>query len=413
MLNTFKQKKSLKASVKGASKAVEQIKNLGKASPLAKHQKQLSKKVESFRDAFRGTVLDEKEPTVKFEVAQKKDQEEMLSAVINLAAEQPVIKKIKKQKTTDWQAKDSGEQWQTIKELNSEKKKVEKKKEAPTKKPPLSMQVKTTELLKVLKREEQKEFLPAEQIKHHQRTEKKADKKAKKKGDKKKILIQPKKLSKKMVPAYEAQVKQHLEKISHEIKKERVKKDDVEKPPQKKEFQQKKTAQIEDLSKKEAAVNQAKLKILVEKVAQSKREDGIQQKSVRKEKQRKKEMEDQHPQIVTAEKTKPSVKNKRQAEQQQVTLLVEQIKNLVEVSQAPPVDHMQEQAEIKTPLVGSQQAGVPQTREAPAVDDAPATPGAIPEEISTAVQWIAEEEVEQKLVEILGRQAKLRGIDLS
>jgi len=38
---------------------------------------------------------------------------------------------------------------------------------------------------------------------------------------------------------------------------------------------------------------------------------------------------------------------------------------------------------------------------------------AIPEELQTAVQWMAEEEVENKLVDLLSRQAKLRGIDLS
>ena len=37
----------------------------------------------------------------------------------------------------------------------------------------------------------------------------------------------------------------------------------------------------------------------------------------------------------------------------------------------------------------------------------------IPEELQTAVQWMAEEEVENKLVDLLSRQAKLRGIDLS
>lgn len=42
-----------------------------------------------------------------------------------------------------------------------------------------------------------------------------------------------------------------------------------------------------------------------------------------------------------------------------------------------------------------------------------ASRGSLPEEIATAVQWLAEEEVEQRLVEILSRQAKLRGIDLS
>jgi hypothetical protein len=37
----------------------------------------------------------------------------------------------------------------------------------------------------------------------------------------------------------------------------------------------------------------------------------------------------------------------------------------------------------------------------------------IPEELQTAVQWMAQEEVENKLVELLSRQAKLRGVDLS
>ena len=38
---------------------------------------------------------------------------------------------------------------------------------------------------------------------------------------------------------------------------------------------------------------------------------------------------------------------------------------------------------------------------------------AISEELQTAVQWMAEEEVENKLVDLLSRQARLRGIDLS
>ena len=37
----------------------------------------------------------------------------------------------------------------------------------------------------------------------------------------------------------------------------------------------------------------------------------------------------------------------------------------------------------------------------------------IPEEHQTAAQWMAEEEVENKIVEMLSRQAKLRGVDLS
>jgi hypothetical protein len=37
----------------------------------------------------------------------------------------------------------------------------------------------------------------------------------------------------------------------------------------------------------------------------------------------------------------------------------------------------------------------------------------IPEELQTAVQWMAQEEVENKLVEVLSRQARLRGVDLS
>jgi len=37
----------------------------------------------------------------------------------------------------------------------------------------------------------------------------------------------------------------------------------------------------------------------------------------------------------------------------------------------------------------------------------------IPEELQTAAQWMAEEEVENKIVELLSRQAKLRGVDLS
>jgi predicted metal-dependent hydrolase len=41
------------------------------------------------------------------------------------------------------------------------------------------------------------------------------------------------------------------------------------------------------------------------------------------------------------------------------------------------------------------------------------TGSAIPEELQTAIQWMAEEEVENKLVELLSRQAKLRGVDLS
>ncbi len=36
----------------------------------------------------------------------------------------------------------------------------------------------------------------------------------------------------------------------------------------------------------------------------------------------------------------------------------------------------------------------------------------IPEELQTAVQWMAQEEMENKLVELLSRQARLRGIDL-
>ena len=40
-------------------------------------------------------------------------------------------------------------------------------------------------------------------------------------------------------------------------------------------------------------------------------------------------------------------------------------------------------------------------------------PNAIPEELQTAVQWMAQEEVENKLVEVLTRQARLRGVDLS
>jgi hypothetical protein len=39
--------------------------------------------------------------------------------------------------------------------------------------------------------------------------------------------------------------------------------------------------------------------------------------------------------------------------------------------------------------------------------------GGVPDELKTAVQWMAEDEVENKLVEMLRRQAKLRGVDLS
>lgn len=59
-------------------------------------------------------------------------------------------------------------------------------------------------------------------------------------------------------------------------------------------------------------------------------------------------------------------------------------------------------------------AELPSTLERNGPTDTRTTQAAgIPEELKTAVQWMAEEEVENKLVEMLRRQAKLRGVDLS
>ncbi len=54
-----------------------------------------------------------------------------------------------------------------------------------------------------------------------------------------------------------------------------------------------------------------------------------------------------------------------------------------------------------------------QTETRPVTPQRPAPLTSLPEELKTAANWMAEEEVENKLVTLLRRQAKLRGVDLS
>ena len=93
------------------------------------------------------------------------------------------------------------------------------------------------------------------------------------------------------------------------------------------------------------------------------------------------------------------------------TSLAQKLKNLVEIGQMPRSEEAQAPAKEIS-------AAIPVWKPTPQQQTALNTkistfPGAVPEEIITAAQWISEEEIEQQLVEILSRQAKLRGVDLS
>ncbi|WP_300455949.1 hypothetical protein [Desulfobacula sp.] len=72
----------------------------------------------------------------------------------------------------------------------------------------------------------------------------------------------------------------------------------------------------------------------------------------------------------------------------------------------PPVIERGQTIQNQTDQIQDQQDQTPVTTQK-------SSPNTIPEELQTAVQWMAQEEVENKLVEVLTRQARLRGVDLS
>lgn len=63
--------------------------------------------------------------------------------------------------------------------------------------------------------------------------------------------------------------------------------------------------------------------------------------------------------------------------------------------------------------VVNQSVSTPQPAEQQAAPVVTQTPAQIPEELQTAVQWMADDDVENRLVDLLSRQARLRGVDLS
>ena len=375
MLRTFQLKKALKTSFKSKANSLpEQIARLGKASPIAEHQQQLVLQIQNLAQALKGTVLDERISTKKFEIAVEERIERVLRNIIKNAAEH-MSQEQAANKTAVSQGESRIDQalalkktpaWETARQhVNSKAHEI-----------PANIEVKTSELMHVLKREAKETIHSFEEEKLSQTAATKPEQQV----NTEKITLLPRMAAEKFFASFETMISQQLQNIAEAVKKKGVKVVPEETQVKKRVIYQGAMKQKEGVDVTSAVTKQVHLKSLTT-----------------------------YP--STQEETIESRSAKKIVELKESTSLAQKLKSLVEVGQMPRSEKAQAPAkEISAAIPGRK----PATQQQTALDTKITTSlGAVSEEIVTAAQWITEEEVEQQLVEILSRQAKLRGVDLS
>ncbi len=368
MLRAFQLKKALKTSFKSEANSLpEQIVRLGKASPIAEHQQQLVLQIQNLAQALKDTVLDEQVSTKKFEIVVEERIERVLRNIIKNAAEH-MSQEQAANKTSDSQAESRIDQTLALKKTTAWET-AEKHVNPKVHEIPANIEVKTSELMHVLKREAK------EMTEQH---------------------------GKAGLNETQANIEVKTSELPHVFKRkaqETIRSFEEEKLSQTaatKPEQQVNTEKITLLPRKAAekffAPFEKMISLQLQNITEAVKEKGVKE-------------------VPEATQIKKRVIDQEVMKQKESTSLAQKLKNLVEVGQMPRSEKAQAPAkEISAAIPGrkaaTQQQTAPDTKITTSL-------GAVPEEIVTAAQWITEEEVEQQLVEILSRQAKLRGVDLS
>jgi len=409
MLRAFQLKKALKTSFKSKVNSLpEQIARLGKASVIAEHQQQLVQQIQNLAHALKDTVLDEQVSTKKFEIVVEERIERVLRNIIKNAAEH-MSQEQAANKTAVSQAELRIDQTSAVKKTTA-RETARKHVNPKAHEIPANIEVKTSELMHVLNREAKEmtgqhgkaglnetqanievktSELPHVFKRKAQETirsfeEEKLSQAAATKPEQQinteKITLLPRKAAEKFFAPFEKMISRQLQNITEAVKKKGVKEVPEETHVKKRVIYQGAMKQKEGVDVTSAVTKQVHLKSLTT-----------------------------YP--STQEETIESRSAKKIVELKESTSLAQKLKSLVEVGQMPRSEKAQAPAkEISAAIPGRK----PATQQQTAPDTKITTSlGAVPEEIVTAAQWITEEEVEQQLVEILSRQAKLRGVDLS
>jgi hypothetical protein len=406
MLSALQPARTLRASFQGKANAlIEQIIRLGNTSPIAQHQQQLVREIQSLAQALKDTVLDEQISTKKFDIVVNEQREQVLCNIIKSAAEHMSQEQVAK-KTAFNQAELLIDQTLALKKTTI-KETTEEHENAGIKEPPVNIEIKISELMHVLERE-------AKETIHYFKEEKPSQivaMKTEQQVSAEKITELPSRVAEEFIVTYEKAVDQHLEKITKEIEEEKeaqagaqVKKHVTDKVV---------TTQIKDADITGTVTKQVHLKSLMEKVVETSKGPVVDTQKAGSKKQKKEGLISTVAYPMTQERETVSKGAKRHTEQKEATSLVQRIKSLVEVGQTPRSEEVQAPAMEKALPITSQERDPQHGIESQDIQKTTVSLGAIPEEIATAMQWITEEEVECRLVEILSRQAKLRGIDLS
>jgi hypothetical protein len=409
MLRAFQLKKALKTSFKSKVNFLpEQIARLGKASVIAEHQQQLVQQIQNLAQALKDTVLDEQVSTKKFEIVVEERIERVLRNIIKNAAEH-MSQEQAANKTAVSQAELRIDQTSAVKKttaretarkhvnpkaheipanievktselmhvLNREAKEMTGQHgKAGLNETQANIEVKTSELPHVFKRKAQETIRSFEEEKLSQAAATKPEQQV----NTEKITLLPRKAAEKFFAPFEKMISRQLQNITEAVKKKGVKEVPEETHVKKRVIYQGAMKQKEGVDVTSAVTKQVHLKSLTT-----------------------------YP--STQEETIESRSAKKIVELKESTSLAQKLKSLVEVGQMPRSEKAQAPAkEISAAIPGRK----PATQQQTALDTKITTSlGAVSEEIVTAAQWITEEEVEQQLVEILSRQAKLRGVDLS
>ena len=459
MLRAFQLKKALKTSFKSEANSLpEQIARLGKASPIAEHQQQLVQQIQNMAQALKDTVLDEQISTKKFEIVVEERVEQVLRNIIKNAAEH-MTQEQAANKTAVSQAESCIDQTLAVKKTTAwetARQRVNPK----AHEIPANVKVKTSELMHVLKREAK------EMTEQHEKTglnetqanggvkisepphvfkrkargkirsfeEEKLSQTAATKSEQQvnteKITVLPRKGAEKFFAPFEKMISRQLQNITQAIKKKGLKEVPEETQIKKRVIDQEVMKQKKRINVTSAVTKQVHLKSLI--TYPSTQEETIESGSSKKiiEQKESTPLAQQQTaldtkitaflgtvpkmgvkEVLEETQAKKPVIYQGAMKQKESTSLAQKLKSLVEVGQMPRSEEAQAPAkEISAAIPGRKPAAQQQT----APDTKITTSlGAVPEEIVTAAQWITEEEVEQQLVEILSRQAKLRGVDLS
>ena len=435
MLRAFQIEKALTTSLKSKANSLpEQIVRLGKVSPIAEHQEQLVRQIQNLAQALKNTVLDEQVSTKKFEIAVEEQIEQVLRNIIKNAAEEHMSQEQAANKIDhinpkahEIPANIEVKTSELMHVLNCEAKEMtEQHGKTVLKETQENIEVKTSELPHAFKRKAKETFRSFEEEKLSQTAATKPEQQV----NTKKITVLPGNAEEKIFAGFENMISRQLQTITETIKKKGVKKVPETTQIKKRFIDQKVMKQKKGGDVTSAVTKQVYLKSLI--TYPSTQEEAIESESSKKiiEQQESTSFAQQqtalNTKITTSPDTVPQKRVKKVPKETQAkkrviyqvamkekesTSLAQKLKNLVEIGQMPRSEEAQAPAKEIS-------AAIPVWKPTPQQQTALNTkistfPGAVPEEIITAAQWISEEEIEQQLVEILSRQAKLRGVDLS